>query len=97
MWKLNKSLTRAILLLFLVTAILSIILRGDSYGLIFGILSFVFLVDIKDIKKCDYIFVVSLVVGVIIMFINIFIKNTTLANVYSVYICMLALWLFHKK
>ena len=97
MLKLNKTFTLSILILFLVISILSIFLKVESNGLIYGLIGFVLLMNKDDIKLCDYIFVMSLALGLIIMFINIFIKNIYLSNAYSVYICALALYYFYKK
>lgn len=97
MLKLNKSFVLSILILFLGISILGIFLKVEANGLIFGLLSFILIMNKDDIKIYDYIFAMSLVLGTIIMFINIFIKNIYISDSYSVFICALALYIFIKK
>lgn len=95
--KQNRKLTEIILILLFVTSILSLISKVPSDGLIYGIIGFILLYDKNNIKIYDYIFTVSLALGIIVKFVNIFINNVYLANVYSIYMSLLSLYIFYKK
>ena len=92
MIKLNKKIVTTILVLFFLTSVFSFLLKNESKGLEFGIISYVFFFDHSKITKYDYIFLSSLVLGVILNFIFIFYKNIYLTN-----ICGLAIFVYLKK
>ena len=82
MIKLNKKIVTTILVLFFLTSILSLILKDESRGVEFGIISYILFFDHSKITKYDYIFLSSLALGV---------------NIYSLIICGLAIFAYLKK
>ncbi|MFA9377710.1 MAG: hypothetical protein ACERKZ_13260 [Lachnotalea sp.] len=97
MAKLNRKFTISILILFFLISVINFLSRGESDGLIYGILSYILFFDKSKITKYDFIFAGSLVLGVILMFINIFYKNILLSNFYSLFICGLSIFIYLKK
>ncbi|WP_025716626.1 hypothetical protein [Paenibacillus sp. 1-18] len=97
MVKLNKKFVVTILILFFLISVSTLFTNSESQGLIYGILSYLLFLYNSKITKYDYIFMGSLVLGVILEFITIFYKNTELINLYSVFISGLALFIYFKK
>lgn len=97
MIKLNKKIVTAILVLFFLTSVLFLISNDKSMGVEFGIISYILFFDRSKITKYDYIFLSSLVLGVVLNFICIFYKNIYLTNTYSLIICGLAIFSYLKK
>lgn len=95
--KLNKKIVTTILVLFFLTSILSLILKNESRGVEFGVISYILFFDHSKITKYDYIFLSILVLGVVLSFISIFYKNIYLTNIYSLIICGLAIFVYLKK
>lgn len=97
MIKLNKKIVTTILVLFFLTSVLFLILKDESKGVEFGIISYILFFDHSKITKYDYILLGSLVLGVILNFIFIFYKNIYLANIYSLIICGLSIFSYLGK
>lgn len=86
--KQNRKLTEIILILLFVTSILSLVSKVPSDGLIYGIIGFILLYDKNNIKIYDYIFTVSLALGIIVKFVNI------LLIMYILLMCILSICLY---
>ncbi|MDU2491061.1 MAG: hypothetical protein E7D27_10845 [Clostridium celatum] len=97
MIKLDKKIVTTILVLFFLTSVLILILKGESMGVEFGVISYILFFDRSKATKYDYILLGSLVLGVILNFICIFYKNIYLTNIYSLIICGLAIFSYLKK
>lgn len=97
MVKFNKKFAISILILFFLISLLSLLLNSESNGLIYGVISYLFLFDKTKITKYDYIFAGSLVLGTILKFIDIFTKNIYPYNLCSVFICGLSIFIYLKK
>lgn len=93
----SKRVQLFALVVFFLVVIVNLItntMNSMPLGLIFGILALTMVMESKKHTIYDRLYIISLFIGLIIMFINIFLKNALLANLYGVYIISFALALF---
>ncbi len=97
MIKLNKKMVTTVLILFFLVSVACFISKDESKGLEYGTFCYILFFDHSQITKYDYIFVGSLVLGLVLNFVYIFYKNIYLINFYSLVISSLLIFTYLKK
>ncbi|MBA5851567.1 hypothetical protein H2684_09650 [Clostridium sp. cel8] len=97
MIELNEKIVVSILVACLLTSILSFVLNGEFNGLACGAIIYILFFDKSKITVYDYVFAISLVIGLLINLICIFYKNSYVVNFWSIVICSVEFLAYLKK
>lgn len=97
MIKCDKKILIIIQILFLISYIISFVLKRESNGLLYGLVMYILFFNHSKITKHDYICIGFLVIGCILDFINIFYNNIYLNNTFSIIISIVIIFTFIKK